>query len=300
MTPQTKRARRAATAGVVAAAAALLAAVPAQAAFPGKNGRVAFASQTVDASNQLVRSNIQTVNADGSARVLFGTCRRLRSCRDGSPTWSPTGSMLAFASLTRLGTAAADGSRVDRIRRRTLRDGEPAWAPDGARLAFTGQPRSDAPLNVFILGCPGCALRQLTFRGGTEPTWSSTDRVAFTRKSNLATMGSTATRAKRLTFKGGTQADWSPHGSKLAFVRKGNVYIVRRNGKGLKRITGKGGTDPVWSPNGTQLAFVRGGAIYVVGTDKKGLHQLAAPQPQVPAVPGERVRLASPSWQPVR
>src|SRR5947207_2907391 len=102
-----------AAAGIAVIAAALLAALPAQAAFPGKNGRVAFSSQTVDASGQLVNSHIETVNADGSVRALFRTCRRLQRCRDGSPTWSPGGSMLAFASLTRLGTAAANGSSVD-------------------------------------------------------------------------------------------------------------------------------------------------------------------------------------------
>src|SRR5205814_5351620 len=132
-------------------------------------------------SGQLVNSHIETVNADGSVRALFRTCRRLQRCRDGSPTWSPGGSMLAFASLTRLGTAAANGSSVDRLRRRTLHDGEPTWAPDGARLAFTGQAGTTAPMNVFILGCTGCALRQLTHIGATEPAWSSTDLVAFPR-----------------------------------------------------------------------------------------------------------------------
>ena len=145
MTPQRKRARGAAAAGAVVIAAALSAAGPAQAAFPGNNGRVAFSNQTFGTSNQLVRSNIETVNADGSGRVLFPTCRRRRTCGDGDPTWSPKGSLLAFASRTRLGTAAANGSNVDRLRRRTQSDGQPAWAPDGspspARATSTRWPR---------------------------------------------------------------------------------------------------------------------------------------------------------------
>ncbi len=299
MTPLTNRARKAAAAGVLVMAAALSAAGPAQAAFPGNNGRVAFATQTFNASNQLVRSNIETVNADGSGRALFPTCRRRRTCGDGDPTWSPNGSLLAFASRTRLGTAAATGTNVDRLRRRTRSDGQPAWAPDGTRLAFTGQLSATSPTNVFILGCAGCGITPLTFRGGTESTWSSTNRVAFTRKNNIYTMASTAKRAKRLTFKGGTQADWSPHASKLAFVRKGNIYTVARNGKRLKKITGASGSQPVWSPDAKQLAFVRRGAIWVVGTDKKGLRQVAAPVPVVPLSPGQSVRVAAPSWQPV-
>jgi len=298
MRPRTQRIHRSALAAAAAVVAAFAAAVPAQAAFPGGNGRIAFANQTFDASGRFVRSNIETANADGTARALLPTCRRTRSCQSGTPNWSPSGAMLAFATLTRLGTVTANGSDVDRFRRRTLHDGEPAWAPDGSRLAFTGQPQSTDPNNVFILGCGACAVAELTFRGGIQPAWSSTDRVAFTRRGNIYTMASDAKRAKRLTFKGGTQADWSPHASKLAFVRRGNIYIVRRSGKGLKKITGKGGTDPVWSPNGKQLAFVRGGSIYVVGTNKRGLGQLAAPQALVPLTAGESVRLASPSWQP--
>lgn len=296
--PKTNRLHLSALAGVVAIVAAFAAAVPAQAAFPGGNGRVAFANQTFDASGRLVRSNLETVNPDGTARAFFRTCRRTRSCQSGSPSWAPNGALLAFATQSRLGTARVDGSNVDRFPRRTLDDGEPAWAPDSSRLAFAGQPRSTDPVNVFILGCGSCTVVELTFRGGSQPSWSSTDLVAFTRRGNIYTMSSTAKRAKRLTFKGGSQADWSPHASKLAFVRRGNIYIVRRSGKGLKKITGMGGTDPVWAPNGKQLAFVRRGSIYVIGTDKRGLRQLAAPQPLVPLTAGESVRLASPSWQP--
>ena len=299
MTPHAKLARRIAPAAAVAALAAIWAA-PAQAAFPSGNGRVAFASQTFDSSGQFVRSHIETVNPDGSGRAVFTTCRRLRNCRDGDPAWSPSGAFLAFSNLTRLGTAMADGSRVTRLARRTARDVQPAWAPSGQRLAFVGQLQSTSPQEVFILGCPGCAVRRLTFRGGTDPAWSQTDRVAFTRRGNVYTMRSNARRASRLTYRGGSQADWSPFASKLAFVRRGNVYIVGRDGKGLDKITGKGGTQPVWSPDGRQLAFVRSGGIWVVGTDGRGLRQLAAPQAPDPAVPGHTVRLAAPSWQPLR
>lgn len=259
---------------------------------------MAFANQVFDSSGRLVRSTIETTNADASGRAIFTTCRRLARCRDGDPTWSPAGSLLAFASETRLGIAQANGSGVDRLRRRTVRDGQPAWGPDGQLLAFTGQGQPNAPVNTFILGCTSCGVRQLTFLGATDPAWSSSDRVAFTRAGNLYTVGSSERKARRLTFKGGAQPDWSPHASKLALVRRGNVYIVRRDGRGLDRITGKGATQPVWSPDGKQLAFVRRGAVYVVGADGSGLRLLAAPN-AAPAA-GQTVRLAAPSWQPLR
>jgi Tol biopolymer transport system component len=295
-----KRSGRIACAAAAAVTAVLCAALPAHAAFPGGNGRVAFSSQTLDANGQFVGSQIEAVNPDGSARALLVGCRRARNCNRHDPTWSPNGQVLAFAARDRLGTVQANGSNANVLQRRTIRDGDPAWAADGQRLAFTGVAQANAAENVFILGCPGCGIRQLTFRGGNQPAWSSTDRVAFTRAGNLYTMGSNSTRATRLTYKGGSQADWSPFASKLAFVRAGNVYIVRASGKGLARVTGRGGTQPVWSPDGKQLAFVRAGSIYIVGTDGRGLRQLAALGAPNPPGAGYRVRLVAPSWQPLR
>ena len=283
-----------------AVAVALCAAVPAQAAFPGGNGRVVFSSQTLAANGQFLGSQIEGVHPDGSMRAVLVGCRRARNCNRHDPAWSPNGQVVAFGARDRLGTVQASGANVNILQRRTLRDGDPAWAADGQRLAFTGVAQANAAENVFILGCPGCGIRQLTFRGGVQPAWSSTDRVAFTRAGNLYTMASSSTRARRLTYKGGSQADWSPHASKLAFVRRGNVYTVRASGKGLDRVTGAGGTQPVWSPDGKQLAFVRGDAIYVVGADGRGLRLLAAPGAPNPADAGNRVRLVAPSWQPLR
>lgn len=295
-----KRTRRIACLAATAAALAVAAASPAQAAFPGGNGRVAFSSQTLAANGQFLGSQIEGVNADGTARAVLVACRRPRNCHRHDPAWSPNGQVLAFAARSRLGTVQASGANVNLLQRRTVRDVDPAWAADGQRLAFNGLTSTNRAENVFILGCPGCGIRQLTFRGGVQPAWSSTDRVAFTRAGNIYTMPSSATRAKRLTYKGGSQADWSPHASKLAFTRRGNVYIVRANGRGLDRITGRGGTQPVWSPDGKQLAFVRAGGIWVVGTDGKRLRQLAAPGPPNPPGAGNRVQLVAPSWQPLR
>ena len=74
----------------VTAAGFLAVAEPAQAAFPGENGKIAFVSYRDRASD----GDIYAMNADGSG------LRRLTddAVNDGYPSWSPGGSKIAFSS----------------------------------------------------------------------------------------------------------------------------------------------------------------------------------------------------------
>lgn len=70
--------------GVVIACAALCATLwtaPAEAAFPGQNGKIAFARD----------GDIWTVNPDGTGRIRITT----NPARDFSPRWSPDGKQIA-------------------------------------------------------------------------------------------------------------------------------------------------------------------------------------------------------------
>src|SRR3954454_5476811 len=112
---------------------ALAAAVPAQGAFPGRNGLLVYGHTATDGSGA-----IGTMRADGTHR------RRLVS-RPGAtqPVWSPDGRRIAFAARTGEGQNSfeiyvmrADGSHLRRITHNSESDTSPSWGPTGGAIAF--------------------------------------------------------------------------------------------------------------------------------------------------------------------
>jgi len=76
---------------------------------------------------------------------------------------------------------------------------------------------------------------------------------------------------RRLTYRGGSDPSWSPDGRKVAFARRSrgqtNIYIVRRSGRGLRQVTRREGYGPAWSPDGRWIAFTRNGDLHVIRTN---------------------------------
>jgi TolB protein len=86
------------------------------------------------------------MNADGWRRLLEAP-----SLAEGSPTWSPNGSTIAFAASESNADGTLRPSAVHSLpaaggapTRLTDEDGSrnPAWSPDGSRIAFDS-PRDD-------------------------------------------------------------------------------------------------------------------------------------------------------------
>jgi TolB protein len=188
---------------------------------------------------------------------------------DRSPSWSPDGRQIAFASRRDgnwdLYLIAADGTGLRRLTDHPAYDGEPAWSPDGARLAFTSS--RDGNLEVYTLDVAGGALQRLTDHPAADG-----------------------------------QPAWAPGGAQIAFTswRDGNQEIYRlplRAGQPLGEpinVSDHPAPDhgPAWAPDGRRLAFVSdregSGNLHVLDT-LTGREELAGPQNR---------SLQSPSWTP--
>jgi TolB protein len=135
---------------------------------------------------------------------------------DIDPTWSPDGSMLAFASnrqgQRQLFVANANGKKVDKVTDLKQMGGRSSWSPDGTKLAFYRGPEGDH--DIYVINIDGTGLKKLT-NGGD----------------NLG-------------------PSWSPDGNWIAFTsfRDGNneIYIVRPDGSHETRLTNSPTSD--WQP----------------------------------------------------
>jgi hypothetical protein len=168
---------------------------------------------------------IYTINRDGSGerRLLTGTAGP-----DSSPSWSPDGRQIAFASRPRPHTlSSVYGVRPDGTHRILLARGasDPAWSPDGTKIAVASH-------------CVGIKL--ITFAGRDVTPGAGPCRVIGVSGMPI----------------------WSPDGRRIAIVgHSGNpvfggsgVYVMNASGEHLRLVTGEssagvtGRPDASWQP----------------------------------------------------
>jgi Tol biopolymer transport system component len=253
----------------------------AQGAFPGDNGRIAYAGGA-----------IKTIKPDGTKRRRV--TRPKESQLDGEPAFSPSGRRIAFVreflggpsrkERSRIFITRKNGSRLHKLkprRRAQLRfHRAPAFSPGGNRVVFEGcSDRSRCAL--FTIKTDGTRRRRLTaFARGTEdisnPTFSPSGRmIAFdryrSRACDIYVMRANGSDLHALTDNERSQCDtepsFTPDGSEIAFTSfhranpafvRGQIYLMRADGTDVRPLTGSddfGVIDFSFSPNGRRIVF---------------------------------------------
>jgi TolB protein len=254
---------------------------PAQAAFPGGNGRIAYVHGDLESGT----ADIYTVDPDGS------DVQQLTTTGDALyPSWSPGGDRILFTRLTSLDTGDsdlwvmnADGSDKTQLTSGAAVDEDASWAPDGRRVVFSSNRSGSVQLHV--LDPATGSVKRITSRGTTnafarEPSWSPLGTViAFSRSSStgqdIYTVRPDGTGLRRLTTTAQADEnspDWAPSSSRLTYTRHTRsaglvcthaVYTVRRDGTGTRRIFDTGCEDwhSAWSPDGRRIALHSDGPL---------------------------------------
>jgi dipeptidyl aminopeptidase/acylaminoacyl peptidase len=238
-------------------------AVPAHAAFPGANGRIAFVS-TRDGNLE-----IYTMNADGSAQIRLTN----NPAADVNPNWSPDGTKIAFTSdrdgNNEIYSMNADGNGQTRLTADPALDFYPAWSPGGTKIAFT---RASAGTQIYTMNADGSAQTNISNNlEAAYPNWSPDGtKIAFaTNRDNSATteiytMKADGTNPTRLTSSifDKFEPNWSPDGQRIVFTEdfsgegESDIIVMNADGSNQTDITNDSGgwQHAVWSPDGTRIA----------------------------------------------
>jgi Tol biopolymer transport system component len=235
---------------------ALVLPAAAHAAFPGANGRIAFANRATGC--------IESVNPDGTGRRGETPC----GSRDEQlPAWSPEGVRLAYepyASGIEYVTNRADPRTV--VPGDFLTD-KAHWAFDGERFvssSFGCVAAGDCEGRVFTVRADGSDYRVVAQAHVIYPyrdtSWSPDGRwITFSTTSNgffYKVHPDGTGQMQVLTDV--HNPDWSPDGSKIAFDRAGDIWSVNADGTGAARVTNNPAhrdSLPAWSPDGKKIAF---------------------------------------------
>jgi len=272
---------------VVLLAVALAAPAAAQGAFPGANGKIAFARG----------GDIWTMNPDGTGQVNLTNT----AAAENNPAWSADGNEIAFDRVVGPGfnrqvfVMYADGTGVTPVPN-TSGGEDPAWSPDGTQLAYADvgagmivKINRDGTAKTF-LGLPGEAP--------ADPEWSPDGaKIAFTDDGpadcvvdiyvmDAADGGNFENLTCGLTgFDSfNSYPNWSPDGTRVAFGYNSTcdpgpgcppfgITTVKLDRTDRQFV--HSGETPAWSPDGSKFAFATAvasgtGHIWTVNADGSG------------------------------
>jgi len=245
------------------------------AAFPGSNGRIAFAQG----------SCLWTMKPDGSdRRVLTGGGDIGLTGGVAEPRWSPDGERLVFMSYANgnydIYVLGVDDGEPTRLTSDPHNETSPTWSPDGTEIAFVGEQAGQA--DIYLIDATGGTPSRVTDTPARERflSWSPDGgRIAFSTRS-----GGGDETLRAIDVEGGgeqilatgdpyaQQADWSPDGEKIAFVgghegEYASTWVVDADGSDAHLVRHDAG-GPSWSPDGARIAFTGpyGGGQKYVGT----------------------------------
>jgi Tol biopolymer transport system component len=259
------------TAGLWALLALVLAIVsPAHAAFPGRNGLIAFQAQT-DSGVQIftVRPNGQDLR-----QITFLSGDAV------APDWSADGRLIVFehdvpGECANVALMNADGSGLIEFPDPTLCQGDASFTPDGSRIIFD---RFDGVDEAFwsmdLNGNDQHRIGPCCFDPTVSPNGK---RLSFVRSNGQTTGfalftskvdGSNLFQVTPFEFDVAVKQDWSPDGEHLVFTKDGaepdglspNVATIRPDGTRLRLLTHFQGQDLAafagsYSPDGRWIVF---------------------------------------------
>ena len=255
-----------------------VAAAPASATFPGKNGRI------VVSSNRTGSWQLHSVRPDGTGITQITSLPATDPTSPGNaflPDVSPDGRRIVFShdvgGDVELFVVNVDGTGLTRLTYDPGRfDAAAHWSPDGTTLVFARE-SDQTHLNVIatMAAIPGAPIRELTTNiwDSFFPEYTPDGRrIMFDSQigglvAAIWIMDADGSHQRRLTdapIEAGF-SDVAPDGRRVAFINHQNtrlrtsIFSMKLDGSAITRLTNAGplhDVQPVYSPNGNKIAFV--------------------------------------------
>jgi Tol biopolymer transport system component len=274
---------------------------PAQAAFPGTNGKIVF----VEDDDEEFDYGIRLISPNGS-----GLTTLLNNAYDVSdPAFSPDGTRVAYArgrvnnrEIYKINIA---NRTVTQITDNELYDADPTWNPDGTRIAFVRGERvrfSIQNTDIFVKRSDGTGktvnLTNTPEEDEFAPAWSPNGKkIAFytSATEDIVVLNLETGQRRNLTDDGTAHSDynpnWSPDSTRIVFESYGyeerpgtyydyvdRIYTMKASDGSDKQLLAEAWSDdlgdgeylegPTYSPDGEQVAYVKTAWDYVYSRPK--------------------------------
>ncbi len=307
----------------VALAVGLLALVeikPAEAAFPGANGRIVFQSNRDAGAGE-----IYSMKPDGSdmKRLTF-------TGSNTEPAYSPDGSRIAFISgrdsQYEIYVMNANGTNQRRLTNSGVTEQNPVWSPDGTRILFEAPPSGTNNRDIWVMNADGTGKTNLTNNPAIDgdPAWSPDGtKIAFNSagrpeqfNQDIYVMNADGSGQTNIT-PNTTNPDYQGHdafpawfqtqnGTKIAYEHGHDalggglpdIWTMDPNGAGKTNVSNNDATSdtmPAWSPDGTKVAYVG----TVSGTTNRDIYTMNADGTGQGPTHSNPAFDQKPDWQPL-
>jgi Tol biopolymer transport system component len=241
---------------------------PAQAAFPGHNGNIAYAEYDVyDGGDD--DFHIFTVNVES------GTSTKVAGTQAGStnPAYSPDGKTIAYRNdydHKIYAIPAEGGTPTPLLPETSPWEAQPAWAPDGQTIAYVGDG------GIHTVPISGGSPTKVAGAQGYEPNYSPDGKtIAYSgwdgEIHSIPASGGTPTKLTAHTDDTTNIAanpNYSPDGKKIAYTvydpyttsfDDGDIYAIPATGGTPTNLTKDLNNwwetykQPAWSPDGSKI-----------------------------------------------